>query len=387
MADRNSGRVTQIFTTLSYRGFLFLRNPRPKMTRYLVLRSGAAILCGVEAFSRKLAQHLGPRGRSQELDFDLKSLSRSIASCDAVVLNFPMVAWKKRLVEPLVAAAIARLKGKKVTVILHEWASLDWKRRLALWPVTRLADAILFSSPEIRDEWKQRRWSRYGKTSLGIIPIPPNLSPKESPSVGAAAHAIGEHRRAGRIIIGQFGSIYPKKNSVELLAIARALMNAGHDVFVVFVGSFIKAMDNVEEDFKRAVEEQDLDGRVLVTGYIGTDDEVFSAFREIDVFCYRFAEGLTSRRGSVLAAALSGRKVVVNAPQRPDALAHHSLFQALIENGNIVTCPAEADIDAMAKAVVVASDSGAPPALDLDHEIARLWDNNVSELDRVQRAG
>ena len=357
------------------------------MTRYLVLRSGAAILCGVEAFSRKLVQHLGSRGRGHELSFYLKSLWRALASCDAIVLNFPIVAWKKRLVEPLAAAAMAKLKGKKVTVVLHEWASLDWKRRLTIWPVTRLADAIVFSSPEIRDEWKRGQRFGYGKTQLGIIPIPPNLSPAESPSAGAAALAIRQHRRAGRTIVGQFGSIYPKKNSVELLAVARGLINSGHDVFVVFVGSFIKAMDNVEEDFKRAVEQQDLGDRVLVTGYIGTDEEVFSAFREIDVFCYRFAEGLTSRRGSVLAAALSGRKVVVNAPQRPDALAHHSLFQALIDNGNIVTCPANAEVDIIAKAVGLAADSGAPPALDFDREIARLWDNNVAELDRVQQAG
>lgn len=353
------------------------------MTRYLVLRSGATILCGVEAFSRKLAQHLGSRGRSQVLDFDLKSLRRSLDACDAIVLNFPIVAWKKRLVEPLVAAAIAKLKGKKVTVVLHEWASLDWKRRLTIWPVARLADAILFSSPEIREEWKQNRWFG-GKTPLGIIPIPPNLTSPESPREAAAALAIREHRRPGRIIVGQFGSIYPKKNCVELLAVARALMDAGHDVSVAFIGSFIKAMDNVEEDFRRAVEQQDLGGRVLVTGYVGTDEEVFSAFREVDVFCYRFAEGLTARRGSVLAAALSGRKVVVNAPQRPDALAHHSLFQALIDNGNIVICRADADAGAMADAVAGAVESGAPPALDFDREIGRLWDNNVAELDRVQ---
>lgn len=353
------------------------------MTRYLVLRSGAATLCGVEAFARKLAQHLGGRGRSHVLDFDLKSLWRSLDTCDTLVLNFPVVAWKKRLVEPLVAAAIAKLKGRKVTVVLHEWASLDWKRRLTIRPVARLADAIMFSSPEIRDEWKQGRGSRRGATPLGIVPIPPNLSPTNAPQEAAAALAIREHRRPGRIIVGQFGSIYPKKNCAELLAVARRLIDAGQDVSVVFVGSFIKAMDNVEEEFNRAVAQHDLEGRVLVTGYVGTDEEVFSAFREIDVFCYRFAEGLTSRRGSVLAAALSGRRVVVNAPQRPDALAHHSLFRTLIDNGNIVVCPADADVGTMADAVVRTIGSGAPPALDFGREIGRLWDNNVAELDRV----
>jgi glycosyltransferase involved in cell wall biosynthesis len=196
---------------------------------------------------------------------------------------------------------------------------------------------------------------------------------------------IREQRRLGRTVIGQFGSIYPQKNCAELLNIARILLAGGHDVAVAFIGSFIKAMDDVEADFHRQVEQHGLAGRVLVTGYVGTDREVFAAFREVDVFCYRFTEGLTSRRGSVLAAAASGRTVVTNAPRDPDSLAHHGLFQTLIAGGNIVTCPTDADAGAMAAAVARAIGNGPPASQDFEAEVDKLWQAVIERLDEVQR--
>lgn len=355
------------------------------MTRYLVLRSDATTVCGVEAFTRNLAARLGSRAMSDALDGDFRRLSERLADVDAVVFNFPIVAWKKRLVEPFAAAALAKLKRKRVIVVLHEWASLDWKRRLILWPVILFADAILFSAPEVRREWLESRYP-VGRKPTGIIPIPPNLLPTGHEEAGPAALAIRELRAEGRAIIGQFGSIYPKKNCAELLAIARALLDAGQDVAVAFVGSFIKGMDNVEQDFRDRVEALGLGDRVVVTGYLATDEEVFAACREVDIFCYRFSEGLTARRGSVLAAALGGRIVVTNAPADPAGLKHHGLFQALIRNGNIVICPHDAEADVMARAVRAVI-GHAPPPLDIDLEVTSVWNAIIGELDGVQAGG
>jgi len=354
------------------------------MNRYLILRSDAATLCGVEAFTRKLAEHLGSRALSHVLKLDPKDLWKSLDTCNGIVLNFPMVAWKRLLLEPLIAVMLARLRRKKVTVVLHEWASLDWKRRVALWPIVLLADAILFSAPEIRTEWLESRSSAGGRTPSALIPIPPNILMPETLSDTPAALEIREQRNKGRRVIGQFGSIYPKKNCAELLDIAGTLQDSGHDVAVAFIGSFIKALDNVEEDFLRQVQARGLNDRVLVTGYLGTDKDVFAAFREVDVFCYKFSEGLTSRRGSVLAAALSGRVVVTNSPRKTASLAHHGLFQALIANGNIVTCPADADSAMMAAAVGRAIEGSPPPPLDFNAEVLSMWDAIICRLDEVQ---
>lgn len=355
------------------------------MTRYLVFGSDATTVCGVEAFTRNLAARLGPRAVSDVLDGNLGRLSRNLAQADGVIFNFPVVAWKRRLVEPFAAAVLAKLKRSEVIVVLHEWASLDWKRRLILWPVILLADAILFSAPEVRREWLESRYP-VGRKRTAIIPIPPNLLPSGKEEAGPAALAIRKLRAGGRTILGQFGSIYPKKNCAELLAIARALVDDGQDVAVAFVGSFIKGMDNVEEDFRNRVEALGLADRVMVTGYLATDEEVFAACREVDIFCYRFSEGLTARRGSVLAAALGGRIVVTNAPADPSGLEHHGMFQALIRNGNIVLCSHDADVETMAKAVRDVM-GRLPQPLDMDAEIASLWDAIIGEIDNVQGTG
>jgi glycosyltransferase involved in cell wall biosynthesis len=356
------------------------RRGLPKMTRYLVFRSDATTVCGVESFARNLAHRLGTEADSRVLD--LRGLPKFLEDVDGIVLNFPIVAWKKRLLEPLVVSLLAKLRRKKITVVLHEWASLDWKRRLVLWPVVRLADALLFSAPEIEREWVQSRLSGRRRTSAAIIPIPPNLLPTGEEPTGPASLRIRDLRKGGRKIIGQFGSIYPKKNCVEMLDIARALKDGGDDVSVAFIGSFIKGLDDVEDDFFRQVEERDLGDRILVTGYLATEEEVFAACREVDVFCYSFAEGLTSRRGSVLAAALSGRFVVTNGPADPSALDHHGLFLRLIESGNIVICPPGSDIEAMAERVHHTMGK-TPPPLDVSGEIARLWQAIIATLDAV----
>eukprot|EP00913_Durusdinium_trenchii_P004210 g3902.t1 len=322
------------------------------MTRYLMLLSTAEKLCGVEAFTRQLARRLGTRAQPHVLDTDPRGLMRVLRTCDAVVFNFPIVAWKLRLIEPLMVALAAKIRRKKTTVILHEWANLDWKRRLALWPVVRMADSLLFSAPEVEAEWALAQAAKRERRPSGVIPIPPNLVPAaERGLAGPAAEAIHRLRRDGRIIIGQFGSIYPKKNSAQVLDVARHLLERGRDVAVVFIGSFIKAQDHVEEDFWRHVEEQGLQDRVLVSGYIAMDEEVVAACRAVDVFCYTFEEGLTSRRGSVLAAALAGRTVVANAPRDSLSLRHHDLFQTLIAQGNIVLCPSDASADIFASVI------------------------------------
>lgn len=354
------------------------------MRRYLILISDTKSLCGVEAFARNMAGALHERAQTAVLDANVWRLWRLLDSHDSIVLNFPVVAWKKKLLEPLLAAVTAKARRRQVTVILHEWASLDWKRRLVLLPVMLLADSILCSAPEIRGEWAAQQFGHNGSARTGLIPIPPNvIPPKELPD-GQAARLIRAKRKPGQIVLGQFGSIYPKKNCAELLAIADLIRTEGQDVLVVFVGSFIKAMDNVEEDFKQQVSALGMEDNVLVTGYIGSDEDVFAALNEVDVFCYKFHEGLTSRRGSVLAAALTGHVVVCNAPATSTALDHHGLFRALISNGNIVLCPHEADKTAMAAAVRAAGTRTPPATFDIDHQLAIVWSDILATVDKAQ---
>jgi glycosyltransferase involved in cell wall biosynthesis len=340
--------------------------------RYLVLLSRASETCGVEEFARQLARRLSSRGGTWFLGDGVAPFLERLRDFDGILLNFPIVAWKKELVRPSLIALAARFRRKEVVVILHEWQALDWKRRVVLAPVMALATRIIFSAPEIADEFRASPLSRASTNDRRLIPIPPNLLPPTQLEASAVSELLHEQRRQGRVILGQFGSIYPKKQSTAVLQVAERLIARGHDVFVVFIGSFIKGMDNVEAEFFRLAEAAGLADRVLVTGYVKDDRELFGIFEPVDVFCYVFSEGLTSRRASVLAAALFGKPVVVNAPVRTDALEHHTLYQKLIDARAVRLVPTDADPDAVADAV--ADVTAVPPErVELETEIDGMW--------------
>ncbi|PVB60673.1 glycosyltransferase [Labrenzia sp. 011] len=352
--------------------------------RYLVMISDAEQTCGVEEFSRLLARRLGARAATHVLGFDPAGLLRGLKGSDALILNFPMVAWKKKLLEPTLAALAARISGKRAVVILHEWAALDWKRRVVLAPVVLLASELCFSAPEIAAEFAASRLARLASRRRTVLPIPPNLTAPDKLTPGAFSARLARERAGGRMILGQFGSIYPQKQVGSLLAVAADLRARGKDIFVAFAGSFIKGQDTVEKDFFAEVERLGLSDRVAVSGFIESDAELFAIFGEIDVFCYLLPDGLTSRRGSILAAAASGKPVVVNAPANPGALDHHRLFQRLIETGGLRLIPTGANAGAAAEAVLTAGQATSG-ATDLAGEIDALWRDAVAKIDACVR--
>ena len=355
--------------------------------RHLVMVSDALATCGVEAFSRLTAERLGPRSATYVLGLDRTGLKRALREVDSLVLNFPIVAWKKKLLEPVVAALTARMMGKAVVVVLHEWTDLDWKRRLALSPVCLLATAILFSAPEVAAQFAASPMAPAATRGRGVIPIPPNVIPAARAARSTIAEALRAQRRMGRLILGQFGSIYPKKHSARVLDVAVGLIEAGRDVAVVFVGSFIKGQDTIEADLHRRAEELGLRDRVMVTGYIDDTETLSGIFALIDAFAYAFPDGLTERRASVLTAALSGKPVIVNAPRSREGLDRHPLFAALIADRLIRLAPTDADPVALAHLVLDSLAVRRRPRLQPEAAIADLWGSIVSVIDAAVADG
>ncbi|QCI63696.1 glycosyltransferase [Phreatobacter stygius] len=357
--------------------------------RLLVLTSDTTTLCGVEAFARRLAATAGDRATTHVLDRGIAGLRQALEAADALVLNLPVVAWKAKLAEPVLAATVARAMRRDVVVILHEWADLDWKRRASYAPLLPLATTVLFSSPEVSRQFAASPLSRLTTGRRAIVPIPPNLvRPAATASTPASSHPtalalVGERAR-GRLILGHFGSIYPKKQSTLVLDVAARLKARGEEPFVGFIGSFVKGADRVEEDFFARVQALGLTDRVVVSGYVADDAELFALFDQVDVFLYVFAEGLTSRRASVLAAAASGRPVVVNAPRAAGAFDHHPTYLRLLDDGRLRLVPTDASIDVVAEAVVAARDARLSAGT-VDEEAA--WRDALDAVDGGLRRG
>ena len=327
----------------------------------VMLVSPSATPCGVESFARELSRaasacQLAVSGRAG----DWLRLWSGLRGARALVVNLPVVAWKRALTTPLAALRIAGWRGAQRVVVMHEWEDLQPARRRVYSLYLREADVLLFSSPHVRKGFlRTRRFA--GPT--GLLPIPANIAPPAIRRASRASLRLEEERRAGKTILGHFGSIYPKKNSDFVLDIAAALRARGREVFVAFIGSIIQGSDNGEAAFRAKARRLDLEGSLLVTGYVESAEEIFALFDACDAFVYAFNEGLTSRRGSVLACLQSGKPVVVNAPVGLEEFAHHAVYRERLASGALVFVPNQSEASDYARALDIAiSETPPPPA-------------------------
>ena len=329
----------------------------------LFLGAGDEMRCGVGHFTLLLqaaVERLEP-GSNTSLTLTrgqgfLIEVWRAVGSANSVVCNFPIVAWKRVIFRPLLSLAMARVRGKRVVLIQHEWASLNWMRRLTYIPAALLANTIVMFSPLVRQELADDTLIGWTARKAILAPLPPNV---EAPAITTTSNLAQRLQTAraneGRLVVGHFGSIYPAKQPNALLDIAVILKAKGFKPLLVYIGSFIRGTDNVEADFFARVDALGLKDDVIVSGYIASESEVFGVFKEVDVFCYPLTEGLTARRSSILACAQAGKPLIVTGPARADEFDHHPRFKRLIERGDIVFVPRSCANDTYAERIVAAS--------------------------------
>src|ERR1700743_4005095 len=119
----------------------------------LFLGAGPQMQCGVGQFTRLLYQaieKLDPHSSATltltRSEGAIAEIWRAVGSAQTVVCNFPIVAWKPVVLRPLLALAIARLRGRRAVLIQHEWYGLRWPRRITYIPALLLADTIVMFS-------------------------------------------------------------------------------------------------------------------------------------------------------------------------------------------------------------------------------------------------
>ena len=329
--------------------------------RVLFLGAGSQMQCGVGQFTRLLhesSEKLDP-GTTTSLTLTrdeggIADIWRAVGSAQSVVCNFPIVAWKRVMFAPLLALAIARLRRRRTVLIQHEWAGLHWLRRITYMPALVLADRIVMFSPLVQRELAEDRYLGWAVKKTVLAPLPPNLAAPPGIVDSKLRQRLAAARADGRLVVGHFGSIYPAKQPNALLEIGAILKQRGLKPLIVYIGSFIRGVDRVEEDFRARAAELGLEDDVIVSGYVASDHEVFGLFGEIDAFCYPFDEGLTARRSSILACVQAGRPLIVTGPALPNEFEHHARFRELIDRKAIVLVPRGSAADAYAERIASA---------------------------------
>lgn len=353
----------------------------------LFLGAGPQMQCGVGQFTRILfetTERIDPRscttltlthgqGSSAEI-------WRTIGSARSVVCNFPIVAWKRVMFRPLLALAMARLRGRRIILIQHEWAGLHWLRRITYLPALLLADTIVMFSPLVRRELAADPVVGWTAKKCVLAPLPPNIEAPAGIADSKLRQRLVAAREEKRLIIGHFGSIYPGKQPNALLEICAILKERGQKPLLVYIGSFIRGVDKVEQEFHSRAAELDIVDDVIVSGYVASDHEVFGLFSQIDAFCYLLDEGLTARRSSVLTCVQSGRPVIVTGPTEPGEFDHHPRFKELIDRGAIVMVARGSGEDVYADRIVSALKW---PSVQMPFDFDGWW-NDVAQAVRAQ---
>jgi glycosyltransferase involved in cell wall biosynthesis len=333
----------------------------------LFLGAGAQMQCGVGQFTRLLCQAIEKLDPGSCTSLTLTrsegsvcDLWRAIRSARCIVINFPIVAWKRVIFRPLIASAIGRLLRRQVVLIQHEWDSLHWLRRITYLPSVMLADTIIMFSPMVRRQLANDPIAGWTARKCVLAPLPPNIESPNEITDTSLRQQLKAARQAGRLVICHFGSIYPGKEPNALLEICAILRDRGLKPLTVYIGSFIKGFDKIEEEFHARANRLGLSEDIIVSGYIASGQEVFGLFSEIDAFCYPLEEGLTARRSSILTSVQSSRPVIVTGPDDPKEFDHHPRLKELIEHGAIVLVEPGSSGDIYADRIVASLRS--PPA-------------------------
>src|SRR3954465_7443355 len=108
-----TGRCDRMTATLRY--------------RTLFLGAGAEMQCGVGQFTRRLGEtveKLDP-GSTATLtltreDGTLADIWRATGTAQNIVCNLPIVAWKRVILLPVLALAMARLRGCRIIMLQQE---------------------------------------------------------------------------------------------------------------------------------------------------------------------------------------------------------------------------------------------------------------------------
>jgi len=188
---------------------------------------------------------------------------------------------------------------------------------LRTWSIrflARRADGVIVTNHE--DEAALRA---AGIRSLWRIPIGSNITPpSDLPPPRTARTHLGLPEDLP--LVGFFGFLHPSKGFDVLLEAIAMLAREGMAVGLVHIGATVAPSDPSQRDYAawchRRIRELGLEGRVWETGY-RPPGEISLAFAAVDLCALPYRDGISFRRGTLMAALAHGRAVISTFPRVP----------------------------------------------------------------------
>lgn len=220
------------------------------------------------------------------------------------------------LVFPLTIAALAA-KGLRIQVVVHEpWVAFGPWSSFVTGPIHRLALGILVTASKkvsvSIEKWRDLLRSRFPwkKSAIDCVPVGSNIPVTQSGARMSTRRSAGIKDDA--VAMGIFSLHGSGKAFSFVEAAHRDLAERGDRFRMVVIGA-------TAEEAALALPETARDVRCQVTGYLSAE-EISKWLQAVDVLLAPFVDGVSGRRGTVLAGLAHGLPVVTTRGRLTDRL-------------------------------------------------------------------
>jgi len=192
-------------------------------------------------------------------------------------------------------------------------------REAVVRDLARRAAGVIATNPA-----DERALAAWGVAALCRIPIGSNISAHEPTAAELAAARAALGLSPGDLLLGYFGFLNETKGADTLID-ALAQLDGRHHL--VFIGGQTGASDPTNnEAFLRGLRGRitalGLDGRVHWTGFLRPEG-VSAHLCAADLMVMPYRDGVSLRRGTLMAALAHGRPLITTQPAEPSAEFRH----------------------------------------------------------------
>jgi glycosyltransferase involved in cell wall biosynthesis len=220
---------------------------------------------------------------------------------------------------------------------LRWWTNLFLARSCRVVVVTNTEDQTRLAAERIK--------------GTKLIPIGSNIIP----SVNANLVALLRERwqlDSDKLVLCYFGFLNETKGADELIAALDSVRKSGYNAVLLMIGGQVGASDPTNavylQHIKRETERLGLEQYIIWTGFL-SHEEVSAAFACAQICVLPYRDGISFRRGSLMAALSHGLPVISTVPALP--------LPELVQGVNIMLVPV-CDYISLARAIItVAQDS------------------------------